>query len=377
MDTEKQIELITKNTEEVLTPADLKQLVETNTKLKHYIGFEISGKIHLGTGLMTGAKIADFQKAKIDCSCYLATWHAWINNKLGGDLDLIRKVGDGYFKEGLKVSIEIMGGDSEKVKFISGDQLYHNNDEYWQTVLEVSKNITLNKAMKSITIMGRKEGEAVNFAQLVYPAMQVADIFIQGVNIAHAGLDQRKAHVIAREVALKMGIKPLVDRNKRKYAPIAVHHHLILGLQKPSVWPVPKENIQELWSSQKMSKSIPGSAVFILDTEEEIRDKLNKAFCPEKEIGFNPVLDWAKHILFVKEKYTLSIERPEKFGGNVSYNSYRELEADFAQGKLHPMDLKKAVAEALVKKLEPARKHFQKPTLKKLAEEVQNLTITR
>src|SRR3989344_3607681 len=329
MDGEKRFELITRNTEEVLTADDLKVLLENNTKLKHYIGFEISGKIHLGTGLMTGMKIADFQKAKVDCSCYLATWHAWINNKLGGDLDLIRKVGDGYFKEGLKVSIDIMGGDSEKVRFVSGDELYHNNDQYWQTVLDVSKNITLNRAMKAITIMGRKEGESVSFAQLVYPAMQVADIFIQDLNIAHAGLDQRKAHVIAREAA------------------------------------------------QKLSKSVPGSAVFILDTEEEIRDKLNKAFCPEKEIVFNPILDWTKHLLFVNTSFALTVERPAKFGGNVIYESYSSLEKDFVEGKLHPLDLKKAVAEALSKKLEPARKHFQTPRLKKLAEEIQNINVSR
>ncbi|MBS3162437.1 tyrosine--tRNA ligase [Candidatus Woesearchaeota archaeon] len=377
MDSNNRFELITRNAEEVLTSADLKNLIDTNEKLKHYIGFEISGKIHLGTGLMSGSKIADFQKAKVSCSCYLATWHAWINNKLGGDFEVIKRVGDNYFKEGLKVSIDIMGGDSEKVKFVTGDELYHNNDDYWRTMIEVSKNITLNRAMKSITILGRKEGEGVNFAQLVYPAMQVADIFTQGLNIAHAGMDQRKAHVIAREVAHKLNIQPLINKNGQRYSPIAVHHHLILGLQKPAVWPVPTENIQELWSTQKMSKSVPGSAVFILDSEEEIRSKLAKAFCPEKNVLFNPVLDWTKHLLFVKDKFELSIERPEKFGGNISYYTYSDLEKDFEAGKVHPLDLKKAVGEALVKTLAPARKHFDTPKLRKVVDEVNNLVITR
>ncbi|MBT4175209.1 tyrosine--tRNA ligase [archaeon] len=377
MNVQEKFDLIARNTEEVLTPEDLKKFLKNKEKLKHYIGFEISGRVHLGTGLMCGQKIADFQKAGVECSCYLATWHAWINNKLGGDLDLIRGIGAEYFREALKVSIDIMGGDSKKVKFITGDELYHNNDLYWQTMLDVSKHITLNKAMKSITILGRKEGESVNFAQLVYPPMQVADIFIQGLNIAHSGMDQRKAHVVAREVAKKLTIKPLLNKEKEKVSPIAVHHHLILGLQKPSIWPVPKENIQELWSTQKMSKSIPNSAVFLLDSPEEIRKKMKKAFCPEKETGFNPVLDWTKHLLFVDDKFVLNIERPEKFGGNVSYDSYQKLETDYKKGKLHPMDLKTAVGEALVKKLEPARKHFSKPKLKKIVEKMKSLTITR
>ena len=377
MDADKRFELITKNTEEVLVQEELKKLIENNTKLKHYIGFEISGRIHLGTGLMTGLKIADFQKAGVECSCYLATWHAWINNKLGGNLDLIKGVGSKYFEEGLKISIDIMGGDSSKVKFITGDELYHNNDNYWRTVIEVSKNITLNRALKSITILGRKEGESVSFAQLIYPPMQVADIYIQGLNIAHAGMDQRKAHVIAREVAHKLEICPLLNKNKEKYSPIAIHHHLVLGLQKPSIWPVPKDNIQEFRAAQKMSKSVPGSAVFVDDTEEEIREKLNKAFCPEKDIDFNPVLDWTKYLLFTKEDFVLNIERPAKFGDNVSYNSFEKLQNDFAEGKLHPMDLKKAVGEALVVKLEPARKHFNSPKLKKVAEEMRAAVTTR
>ncbi|MBW3011984.1 tyrosine--tRNA ligase, partial [Candidatus Woesearchaeota archaeon] len=115
MDSQERFDLITRNAEEVLTPEDLKNMLDTGMKIKHYIGYEISGKVHLGTGLVTGSKIADFQKAKADCSCYLATWHAWINNKLGGDLEIIRKSAE-YFKEGLKAGIETMGGNPDKVK---------------------------------------------------------------------------------------------------------------------------------------------------------------------------------------------------------------------------------------------------------------------
>ncbi|MBW2995661.1 tyrosine--tRNA ligase, partial [Candidatus Woesearchaeota archaeon] len=228
----------------------------------------------------------------------------------------------------------------------------------------------------SITIMGRKEGESVPLAALLYAPMQVADIFMQDVNIAHAGIDQRKAQVIAREVALKLNIKPLINKNQ-KYKPVAVHHHLILGLQKPKMWPVPAEKKQELWSEMKMSKSIKGSAVFIHDSPEEIREKLNNAFCPAKITDFNPVLDWAKSLIFSKEKTVLDIERPEKFGGNISYDSYSKLENDFVEGKLHPLDFKKAVAEYLVKLLEPARKRFEKPAIKKLRQEIEKVEITR
>ncbi|MBD3259705.1 tyrosine--tRNA ligase [Candidatus Woesearchaeota archaeon] len=375
MDNETRFDLITRNTEEVLTPEDLRNFIQTGVPLKHYIGFEISGKVHLGTGLMTGLKVADFQKAGVDCSIFLATWHAWINNKLGGDFETIKRASV-YFGEALKISLKIMGGDPEKLKMVRGDELYHNNDDYWFSAVEIAKNMTLNRAIRGVTIMGRKEGEAMPLAFLFYPPMQVADIFNQGLTLAHAGMDQRKAHVIAREVALKLKVNPLIHK-KKQIKPVAVHHPLILGLQKPPMYPVPKDKIKDMLSALKMSKSVGGSSVFIHDSEEEIRKKMNKAFCPEKDIDFNPILNWVENLVFTREKATLLVERPEKFGGTIEYDSLAKLKQDFAKGGLHPLDLKKAVAEYLVKLLEPARKHFEKPKLKKLKEEIESIKTTR
>lgn len=378
METAKErFEIIKRDTEEIIGEEELLESLKEDENLKHYIGFEISGKIHLGTGLMCMSKIKDFMDAGIDCSIFLADWHSWINDKLGGDRETIKRVAVGYFKEGLKASLECLGGNTEKLKFVLGSELYHNNDDYWATVIEISKNTTLRRIQRSTTIMGRKEGESIDFAKLMYPPMQVADIFVQGINMPHAGLDQRKAQVIARDVALKLKIKPLLNKKGKKIKPKAVHHHLILGLQKPPIWPVPKDKIQELWSSMKMSKSIPNSAIFITDSPEEIKRKLKKAFCPEKETEFNPILDWTKHLIFKKHNSTLEVKRAEKYRGNKIYNSYQELKADFRKGKLHPMDLKESISEEIIKILEPVRKHFKKPSIKKTKEEMEKLIVTR
>ena len=373
---DKKLELIKRNTEEIVTEEELELFLKNKEKLKHYIGFEISGKIHIGTGLMCMLKVKDFIDAGIDCSIFLADWHAWINDKLGGDRKIIKKVAVNYFKEGLKASLKCVGANPSKIKFVLGSDLYHKNDDYWATMIDVSKNVNLSRIQRSITIMGRKEGEAVDFAKLIYTPMQVADIFYQGINIAHSGLDQRKAHVVAREVAHKIKISPLLNKKKEKIKPVAIHHHLILGLKKPPMWPVPKENLQELWATMKMSKSIPDSAIFITDSSEEIKRKINQAFCPEKEAEFNPILDWCKNLIF-PIKSELKLNRPEKFGGSKIYKNYGKLEEDFLNGKLHPADLKNAAAEAIVKILEPARKHFEQPKIKKMKDEMEKLMITR
>lgn len=378
MDTEEKIELIKRGTEEILVEDELRVLLETGVPLNHYIGFEISGKVHIGTGLICMGKIKDFMNAGVECSIFLADYHSYINEKLGGDMEKIKEVAVGYFKEGLKASLLCVGADPEKVNFALGTELYHYNDNYWETVIDVCKNTTLNRMQRSITIMGRKMGENVDFAKLLYPAMQVADIFIQNINFAHAGYDQRKAHVIARDVAMKMKKNNLVNTTGEKIKPICVHHHLILGLQKPPIWPISDESqLQELWAKMKMSKSIPKSAVFIHDNPQEIKDKINSAFCPEGNITFNPILDWAKSIIFREKDSHFLIERSAQYGGDIEFFSYQELEDAFLDKKIHPLDLKNGIANKIIDILSPAREHFEKPNIKKMRTELEELIITR
>lgn len=372
-DVERRLELITRNTEEVLTVGELRRLLASGERIQHYIGFEISGKIHIGSGLGCMAKVRDFLDAGVDCSIFLADWHTWINDKLGGDRDEIRRVAVNYFKEGMKASLACFGRDPERLRFILGTELYHNNDDYWATVIDVSRNTSLARMQRSITILGRREGEGVDFAKLIYPAMQVADIFAMGVKLAQAGMDQRKAHVIALDTALKLEVNPLRNAEGEKIKPVAIHHHLVLGMKKPSVWPPPAENKQDFWASMKMSKSDPNSAIFIHDSEDEVRAKIRKAFCPPGEVEYNPVLDWARYLVFDEPGISLDIDRTPENGGPVRYESFGELAAAYASGALHPMDLKAGVGEALIRLLEPARRHFQQPGPRAMLDEISRL----
>lgn len=382
MDSATKLELIkAPPTEEILTEADLKSAIEMGLPLKHYIGFEISGLMHLGTGLITALKIADLQKAGVDCSIFLADYHAWINDKLGGDLDLIKKTAVSYYKECFKKSLEAVGANPDKVNFVLGSELYKKlGNDYWTTVLEIAKNTNLARIKRSITIAGRTEGETISFAMLMYPVMQVADIFAQQINLAHSGTDQRKAHVIARDVAgylkYSMPLKRKHKGHEEIYKPVAVHHSLILGLQQPPVWPIPKGKVKEVIASMKMSKSKPNTCVFLTDSEANIKAKLMAAFCPPQEIDYNPVLNWCEHIIFKLHK-ELEIKRQTKFGGNIHFNNFKELERLYSHGELHPADLKPAVAQAIADILKPIRKHFAKPKFHGMMHGLEKLTITR
>jgi tyrosyl-tRNA synthetase len=364
MEINEKIKLITRNCQEILTENDLRKLLENGTELKHYIGFEISGLVHLGTGLMSMGKIADFVNAGVKCKIFLADFHSYLNNKLGGDWENIRWATENYFKVGLIASLKCFNVKEDQVEFVMGKDLYEKNFIHWETFMEVGKNITLSRNLRSISIMGKKKGTDVAMATLFYPPLQVADIFTMGVNLAHAGMDQRKAHVIARDVAKKLTINPLKDNKGKVIVPIAIHQNLIAGLIGPETVDLKQEQ-EGIDIDLKMSKSKPGSAVFIHDTPEEIRDKIRKAYGPPKIIEYNPLINWVETLVFWGEKNGyFKISRPEKFGGDIEYTNVDRLIEDYKNGDLFPLDLKNSLADWLIEKLKPAREYFERPEAK-------------
>jgi tyrosyl-tRNA synthetase len=286
----------------------------------------------------------------------LADWHSFINNKLGGNWENILKAAK-YFGEGFKFLCP-------KAKIILGSDLYHNNDEYWKDVIRFSKHITVARNARCLTIMGRSEKDNLDFAQYLYPPMQAVDVKYLGEDIPQGGMDQRKVHVLAREVFPKLGWKK----------PIAIHNYLLMGLAEPTN--VISEDKLEKVIAAKMSKSKPWTCIFIHDSDEQIKEKLLKAWCPERQASFNPVLELVKHIIF-HEKEEFVIERTEKYGGDIRFSSYQELEDVYIRGELHPQDLKLSVAREIAEIIKPVRKHFEKPANKKLLEVFKGTEVTR
>jgi tyrosyl-tRNA synthetase len=317
-------------TEEIVTQEELIELFKTNSSPNHYIGLEISGFLHLGSLISTGFKINDFVKAGVKCKIFLADWHTLINDKLGGDWETIEKVSK-YYQDAFK----LVCPDAE---IILGSKLYEEKTEYWSDLVKFTKHMSIARTMRTLTIMGRSEDDKkIDVAKLLYPAMQAVDIHSLDVDIAHAGMDQRKIHMLVREIFPKMKWK----------VPVAVHHKLLPGLSKPA-----DSNNDKIIG--KMSKSDPNSGVFIHNSDDEIRKKINKAWCEEANIVNNPLLEISKSVIF-HEYNEMKVERPEKFGGNVSYTNYNQLEKDFAEKKLHPGDLKQTVGNYLVKVVSPIR----------------------
>jgi len=364
MNTQDKLNLINEVGEEIIGGDELKTLIESGEELIAYDGFEPSGQIHIAQGLLRAINVNKMIKAGVKFRMWVADWHAMANNKMGGDLEKIKTVGK-YFIEVWRAS----GMDLDNVEFMWASDMA-KNPEYWKLVVQVGKSNALKRFIRTAEMMGREESlEKLTGAHIIYSCMQVADIFMLGAKITQLGMDQRKVNMLAREVGLQLGF----------WKPVVVSHHMLRGLAKPVS---DEQDALQRTIELKMSKSKPDTAIFMTDTFEDVKRKINKAYCLEGDVKENPVLEYCKYIIFESfERLGITefvVERPEKWGGTLRFKTYAELEKAFAEKQLHPMDLKNTVVILIDKLLQPVRKHFEEnEEARKLLATVKSYQITR
>lgn len=362
------INLIKSVGEEIIGLDELSELFNKDRELVCYDGMEPSGRLHIAQGIMRAINTNKMVLSGFKFKLYIADWFAFLNNKLGGNLENIQIAGE-YFIEVWKSS----GMDLSNVEFVWSKDLIRD-DKYWELVMRIASSTTLKRILRCTQIMGRNEQDKLYASQILYPCMQAADIFMLGVDVTQLGMDQRKVNMLARSVAEDLG----------KPKPIVVSNHMLMGLLKPDI--DIKDSIARS-ISMKMSKSKPDSAIFMDDTREDITRKIMQAYCPEGVVELNPILEYCKYIIF-EAKYLKGheellkdgflVQRPEKWGGDVVYSSYEELEREYVAKKLFPLDLKNAVINYLDMLIKPVRDHFEEDvSARKLLKSLREFKITR
>ncbi|MBU2616890.1 MAG: tyrosine--tRNA ligase [Nanoarchaeota archaeon] len=319
MDSNEKLELIMKNTEEIVTLEELKTLLKKKKNPTVYCGYEPNGPLHLGH-FVTITKLLDLQKAGFEVVILLADVHAMLNRK-GGEKEIKKEV------ENWKKTLKAIGIKSEIV--LGSD--FQFEKEYQLDVMKIAQDSTIKRGLRSMQEVAR-DIEGATISQLWYPLMQAVDIKHLGIDVALGGLEQRKIHMIGREMDKIL---------EHKF--IALHTPLITSLKGPG---------------RKMSKSIPGSGISVTDSLDEIKRTIKGAYCPAKEIKENPILQILK--LIVSPRFNkVELSRSEKFGGNLKFSDYESLEKDYSQGKIHPLDLKNTCTEYLWKIIEPIKKAYK------------------
>jgi tyrosyl-tRNA synthetase len=355
---DQRLALIKQVGEEIIEEDELKKLLESGEELIAYDGFEPSGQMHIAQGLLRAVNVNKMIQAGVKFKMLVSDWTAFCNDKYGGDLEKIKVVGE-YFIEVWRVC-----GMDPRIEFVWASDLVKKT-EYWKLVVQVGRTNKLPRFIRTAEFMGREaQGENLSAAQIIYPCIQISDIFTLGARITQLGMDQRKVNMLAREIGPQLGF----------WKPIVVSHHMLMSLNPPVDV---KGSKADIMIAKKMSKSSPDSAIFMTDTHEDIKRKINKAWCLEGDIKDSPILEYYKYILF--EKFPqIVIERPQKFGGQVILNSYENLERLFGERKIHPLDVKQKAIELLDNLLQPVRDHFvNNDRARLLLEKVKSFQVTR
>lgn len=334
--------------EECQTDQELRNLLQRKADFIVYDGFEPSGRMHIAQGVFKAINVDKCTRAGGIFIFWVADWFALMNDKMGGDLDKIKTVGQ-YFIEVWKAT----GMDMSRVRFRwSSDDIAGSAEEYWGQALDIARRSTLARIKKCCQIMGRKE-DSLTAAQIMYPIMQSTDIFFLKADICQLGVDQRKVNMLARDYC---------DSAGRKEKPVILSHHMVYGLCA---------------GQAKMSKSNPDSAIFMEDTAEDIERKIRNAYCPTKPEAdavkaaedeesmqlvkddlMNPCLDYLQHILFSREGYTLTV-------GSKCYTTFPEARSAFLSGEISEDALKDRLIQEVNALIEPVRRHFDNDPIAK------------
>ena len=325
MDVEERFDIIKRNTQEIITEQELKQLLEQKKHPKGYIGLATTGRIHIGY-FIPMIKVGDFLRAGFKFTILLADIHAHLDDQKTPFELLDRRVT--YYKEIISAMINALGIDTKNLEFRKGSD-FELEKNYTLDMYRLAAINTLDRTKRAAAGVVRF-GENPKLSGFIYPILQTLDEQYMDMDVQYGGIDQRKILAFARENLPKLGYKARVE----------VMTPMLPGLQ-----------------GAKMSASEEKSKIDLLDSSETVKNKINSAHCPIS-VEDNGVLAFLKYVIFVYKKDNdedLIIKRAEKFGGNLIYKTYEDLEKDYLDKKLHPMDLKNAVAEEVNKLLEPIR----------------------
>jgi len=309
------IGLVKRNLQEIIGEEDLDKQLKGSKKFSVYWGTMPTGSVSFAY-FFPMMKIADFLRAGIKVKILLADLHAALDSVPWEILEKRTK----YYERAITLILQTLNVDLKKLEFVKGSKIQLNKD-YLNDLLKLSTLTTINEAKHSAAeAVKSASGENVKLSGLIYPLMQALDEEYLKVDAQFAGLDQRKILVYARDFLPKIGYKRRIE----------IMTPMIRGLV-----------------GEKMSSSVASSKIDLLDDEESVKRKVNNADCVAGNSN-NGLMDLLKYLIFVlKEdrKEALIIERPEKYGGNLIYKSFADLEKDFVDKKLHPLDLKNAVAK--------------------------------
>src|SRR3989338_6275449 len=125
-------DLIKRNTEEIITEEELKELLKSKKNPAVYLGTAITGRPHIGYFVWV-IKLADFLKAGFKVKLLLADLHGALDNTPWEVLDKRYN----YYKKLMPLMFKSVGADVKNFEIVKGSE-FQLSKEYMLDVLKLS-----------------------------------------------------------------------------------------------------------------------------------------------------------------------------------------------------------------------------------------------
>lgn len=329
-------DLITKDLQEVLNGQIIKDILEKDERpLKIYWGTAPTGRPHCGY-FVPMVKIAHFLKAGCEVKVLLADMHAYLDN-MKAPLEVVQYRAK-YYENVVKAMLTSINVPIDKLIFVTGSS-YQLTADYTMDIFKLANKVSQNDAKRAGADVVKQVDNPL-LSGLIYPLMQALDEEHLQCDAQFGGVDQRKIFVLAEENLPGLGYK------KRAH----LMNKMVPGLAQGG----------------KMSASDPNSKIDILEDPKQVVKKIAKAFCAPGVVEDNGLLAFIENVIIPIQElkqnkdngFEFAIDRPEKFGGPITYTDLKTLKEDYAAEKLAPADLKSGVSAAINELLAPIRKEF-------------------
>ena len=282
-------------------------------------GIQATGDLHLGHYIGVLKRFVEMQD-EFDCYYMIANLHALTVRRDPKELkENVYKLLASYIAAGL---------DPDKSTIFLQSQVHEHAELGW--VLDCYTYMGELSRMTQYKDKSSKHADNINAGLFTYPSLMAGDILLYQADLVPTGEDQKQHVELTRDLAERFN-KLYGETFKIPNPFIEKVGARVMGLQDPT---------------SKMSKSstIPNDTILLIDTPEVIMKKVKKA-----------VTD-SDGIVKYDEKNKPGISNLMEIYGIITKKTLDEIEKEFdGQGY---GNFKVAVAEAIIKELEPFRNKY-------------------
>ena len=185
-----------------------------------------------------------------------------------------------------------------------------------------------------------KKNETIMSYSVIYPIMQCIDVLYTKADVILAEHGQKKIYSLLKYLSPYFNHK--IDKKGINFIYVKQSHD-ILG--KP------------------LNVSTSKTRISFHETEESLKQKIQKMYAPEKEIcqsgKVNALLETFKYSVFpwVSEVHIKSTTKTL-----VKYSKYKDFEKDYFSGIIHPNDVKNTLFYVLINRIKCAKEKLKNAT---------------